>query len=93
MLNIIGQELADCPLANTILIDPDSRLSQLGVLPLIALEHYFFFDSRSEGSFAVNLSMAQLTNTWLDRITGVEEFLLSQGLAAAGKYPPGRTIL
>jgi hypothetical protein len=74
VLNIIGRELAACPLANTILMDPDSRLSQLGVLPLIAPDHYFFFDSRSEGSFAGNLSMAQLTNSWLDRITGVEDF-------------------
>ncbi|UCD79002.1 MAG: hypothetical protein JSW26_26965 [Desulfobacterales bacterium] len=74
VLSIIGRELAACPLTNTILIDPDSRLSQLGVLPLIALDHYFFFDSRSEGSFAGNLAMAQLTNTWLYRITGVEDF-------------------
>jgi hypothetical protein len=74
VLHIVGRELAACPLPNTILIDPDSRLSQLGVLPLIALDSYFFFDSRSESSVAVNLSMAQLTNTWLDRITGVEDF-------------------
>ena len=74
VLNIIRRELAACPLPNTILIDPDSRLSQLGVLPLISPEHYFFFDSRSEGSFAGNLSIAQLTNAWLDRITGVEDF-------------------
>jgi ADP-heptose:LPS heptosyltransferase len=74
VLNIIGQESAACPLAHTILIDPDSRLSQLGVLPLISSDHNFFFDSRSEGSFAGNLSMAQLTNTWLDRITGVDDF-------------------
>jgi hypothetical protein len=74
VLNIIGQELTACPLANTVLIDPDSRLSQLGVLPLIPLDHYFFFDSRSEASLAGNLAMAQLTNTWLNRITGVEDF-------------------
>lgn len=74
VLNIIRRELAACPLAHTILIDPDSRLSQLGMLPLISSDHYFFFDSRSEGSFAGNLSMAQLTNTWLDRITGVDDF-------------------
>ncbi len=35
VLTIIDQELAACPLDNTILIDPDSRLSQLGVLPII----------------------------------------------------------
>jgi len=74
VLNIIDRELATCPLENTILIDPDSRLSQLGVLPIIDLDHYFFFDSRSAVSFAGNLSMAQLTNSWLDKITGVEDF-------------------
>ncbi len=74
VLNIIDRELAACPLENTILIDPDSRLSQLGVLPIIDLDHYFFFDSRSAVSFAGNLSMAQLTNSWLNKITGVEDF-------------------
>ncbi len=74
VLNIIDRELAACPLENTILIDPDSRLSQLGVLPIIDLDHYFFFDSRSAVSFAGNLSMAQLTNAWLDEITGQADF-------------------
>jgi ADP-heptose:LPS heptosyltransferase len=74
VLNIIQQELATCPLDNTILIDPDSRLSQLGVLPIIPLDHYYFFDSRSDVSFAGNMSMAQLTNAWLDKVTGVDNF-------------------
>ncbi len=74
VLNIIRQELATCPLENTILIDPDSRLSQLGVLPIIAEHHYFFFDSRSDTSFASNMSMAQLTNTWINKVTGAEDF-------------------
>ena len=74
VLNIIDRELATCPLENTILIDPDSRLSQLGVLPIIDLDHYFFFDSRSAVSFSDNLSMAQLTNAWLNQITGEEDF-------------------
>ncbi len=74
VLNIIKQELAACPLENTILIDPDSRLSQLGVLPIIPDTQYFFFDSRSDISFASNMSMAQLTNTWLTQVTGEENF-------------------
>jgi ADP-heptose:LPS heptosyltransferase len=74
VLNIIQQELVSCPLQNTILVDPDSRLSQLGVLPLMPLDHYFFFDSRSDTSFAANMSMVQLTNAWLDRVTGVKGF-------------------
>jgi len=74
VLHIIKQELAGCPLENTILIDPDSRLSQLGVLPIIPEDHYFFFDSRSDISFASNMSMAQLTNTWITKVTGEEDF-------------------
>lgn len=74
VLNIIDRELADCPLENTILVDPDSRLSQLGVLPLIDLNHYYFFDSRSAVSFSDNLSMAQLTNAWLNNITDEKAF-------------------
>ena len=74
VLNIVDQELADCPLENTILIDPDSRLSQLGMLPIIDLDHYFFFDSRSEKSYAGNLAMAQLTNAWLNKLTDEDDF-------------------
>ena len=74
VLNIIQQELASCPLDHTILVDPDSRLSQLGVLPVIPPDHYYFFDSRSDVSFAGNMSMAQLTNAWLDKVTEVKDF-------------------
>jgi ADP-heptose:LPS heptosyltransferase len=74
VLSIIQRELASCPLQHTILIDPDSRLSQLGVLPIISLDHYYFFDSRSGVSFASNMAMAQLTNAWLDKVTAVEDF-------------------
>ena len=74
VLNIMRRELGTCPLANTILVDPDSRLSQLGVLPVIPPKHYYFFDSRSDISFAGNMSMAQLTNAWLDRVTNVPGF-------------------
>jgi len=74
VLNIIQQELASCPIDNTILVDPDSRLSQLGVLPIISPDHYYFLDSRSAVSFTANMSMAQLTNAWLDKVTGVVDF-------------------
>ncbi len=74
VLKIIRQELASCPIEETILVDPDSRLSQLGVLPIISPNCYFFLDSRSAVSYAANMSMAQLTNAWLDRVTGVVDF-------------------
>ena len=74
VLKIIQQELIDCPLNHTILIDPDSRLSQLGVLPIIPPEHYYFFDSRSDVSFSGNMSMAQLINAWLNGVMGKDDF-------------------
>jgi hypothetical protein len=74
VLNIVKQELTACALENIILIDPDSRLSQLGVLPLIPEQNYYFFDSRSDISFASNMSMAQLTNSWITGVTGEDDF-------------------
>jgi len=70
VLKTVQEELTSCPLKNTILIDPDSRLSQLGVLPIIHQDHYCFFDSRSHKSYDSNMSMAELTNAWIDRVTG-----------------------
>ncbi|MGB5751063.1 MAG: glycosyltransferase family 9 protein [Desulfobacterales bacterium] len=92
VLSIIEQELDACPLENTILIDPDSRLSQLGVLPIFPEHQYFFFDSRSDISFASNMSMAQLTNTWINKVTDQEDFRYpriwphSSNLAQAAKF-------
>jgi hypothetical protein len=73
VLQIIQEEIASCPLEKTILVDPDSRLSQLGVLPLIPLDNYFFFDSRSDTSFNTKMSMAELANTWVNKLVGEEE--------------------
>lgn len=70
ILEIIQQEMASSSPEETILVDPDSRLSQLGVLPLIPLDNYFFFDSRSDTSFNRTMSMAELTNSWLNNLIG-----------------------
>jgi len=73
-LKIIREETASCPADETVLMDPDSRLSQLGVLPLFPLNRYFFFDSRSDTSLNKTLSMAELTNAWLDKILDDKNF-------------------
>ena len=39
-----------CLLPNSIVIDPDSRLTQLGLLPICREEDYYFFESRSFGA-------------------------------------------
>ena len=74
VLKIVEDELTTAPEDQTILVDPDSRLSQLGVLPLISTECYYFFDSRSDASLNRRMSMAQLTNSWLDQVTGTTDF-------------------
>jgi ADP-heptose:LPS heptosyltransferase len=59
---------------NTLLIDPDSRISQLGVLPLTHHENYLFFNSRKCTSSAKNARMAELANRWIDTVFGVSGF-------------------
>ena len=64
------------------LIDPDSRLTQLGLLPLLKDErNYFFFDSRSyQGRIPAGdpqsatrnpQSIGQLASHWINEIIGV----------------------
>jgi ADP-heptose:LPS heptosyltransferase len=66
VLDIVQAEHTASPPEATILVDPDSRLSQLGVLPLIDLKRYLFFASRSDGEFDRTLAMAELCNAWCD---------------------------
>ncbi|NKB32493.1 MAG: hypothetical protein GKR91_05285 [Pseudomonadales bacterium] len=60
--------------AEFLILDPDSRLTQLGVLPLVPLQNYRFFNSRSKKGSSKQASMAQLTNLWLDNILGTKDF-------------------
>ena len=50
--------------ADSIVIDPDSRLSQLGMLPVCEDERYFFFESRSYGANGDD-TLVQLTRRWV----------------------------
>ncbi len=54
----------------TLVIDPDSRTTQLGLLPLTSGNNYLYFDSHRD-SFA---AMAELTNEWLDDVFGGGNF-------------------
>ncbi len=60
--------------SRAILMDPDSRLSQLGLLPLMPEEDYFYLNSRSADIRKNRLSMGALTNSWLDRICDENTF-------------------
>jgi ADP-heptose:LPS heptosyltransferase len=55
--------------ANAIVVDPDSRISQLGLIPLCDPVRYFHFPSRTVGTEKSNLS--GLVNVWLFSVFGV----------------------
>jgi ADP-heptose:LPS heptosyltransferase len=56
----------------SIVIDPDSRLSQLGLLPLCREEDYFFFESRAYMPES-NESLVRLTQRWVAETFGVHD--------------------
>lgn len=52
-----------------LVVDPDSRLTQLGLLPVCPREKYFFFESRSFGGDG-NLPLSELTAEWMRLVFG-----------------------
>ena len=54
---------------NSLILDPDSRLSQLGLLPVGEEHHYHFFESRSFG-YPSEQSLGQITGAWLEQVFG-----------------------
>lgn len=73
-LDILREELADGGEENTLIIDPDSRISQLGVLPLMHTDNYLFFNTRDHSVTANGRCMAEWTNDWLNSVFGVSDF-------------------
>jgi len=69
---------------NNIVIDPDSRLTQLGLLPICPEEDYYFFESRAYGDGSGE-PLPVLTQRWVARTFGVSQALpyISTGLDAA----------
>jgi ADP-heptose:LPS heptosyltransferase len=67
-LAAIEEEAAGVAGGRFLVIDPDSRLSQLGILPVADAGRYFFFNSRYNGNSSQRLSMSELANEWANRI-------------------------
>ncbi|MHC4205475.1 MAG: glycosyltransferase family 9 protein [Planctomycetota bacterium] len=72
--DILAEEMPFDSEENILLIDPDSRISQLGVLPLTHHDNYLFFNSRKCASSGKNARMAELANRWIDTVFGVSGF-------------------
>ena len=57
-----------------LIFDPDTRFSQLGLLPLAKVKNTCYFGSRVTPPDGTNPSLSQLTNQWLDRLLGENYF-------------------
>lgn len=59
-------------LPGALVLDPDSRLTQLGLLPVCDEDRHFVFESRSYGGDG-EASLVSLTRDWARAVTGAEE--------------------
>lgn len=57
---------------DTLVLDPDSRLSQLGLLPVCSSDRHFLFESRAYGGGG-EASLTALAQDWARRVLGVED--------------------
>jgi ADP-heptose:LPS heptosyltransferase len=67
----------------SLVVDPDSRLTQLGLIPVCDDARYFFFESRAYGGVSLD-PLPRLANQWLLETFGVEgqPFLAPERLEA-----------
>lgn len=92
VLQDVDAESRETRQGTMLLVDPDSRLSQLGVLPLIDDRHYLFFNSRGSLAYDPKMSVSEMANYWFNQVTGTKDFCypaiwLDEGIRdAALKY-------
>jgi ADP-heptose:LPS heptosyltransferase len=55
-----------------VVIDPDSRITQLGLVPVCLERDYYFFESRSYGESS-SLALPQLTSEWCRETFGIRD--------------------
>ena len=68
VVEAVNQELQGLHLNQFCVIDPDSRLSQLGLLPICREDaNYFFFESRSFQNDA-HFALGQLSSVWINKL-------------------------
>ncbi len=70
-----------------IVIDPDSRLTQLGLLPVCPEERYHFFESRAYGA-VTGKSLPQLAAEWAEETLGVSGAKPYVAIEAVPKQAP-----
>jgi ADP-heptose:LPS heptosyltransferase len=72
-VEVLRHETLDLDPTEYVIVDPDSRLTQLGLLPLVADERpYLFFESRSYSASGLR-KLSALTAHWLQKVFGMAE--------------------
>ena len=72
-VEVLRQETLGLDPTEYVIVDPDSRLTQLGLLPLVADERpYLFFESRSYSAAGLQ-KLGALTAHWLQQVFGMAE--------------------
>jgi ADP-heptose:LPS heptosyltransferase len=74
-----------------IVVDPDSRLTQLGLLPICPEENYFLFESRSYGGDGED-PLPRLAARWAREVFGVPDASPYFAVAEAPELPTGPFI-
>ncbi len=69
-LEILRAESADDGAKDVLVIDPDSRISQLGVLPMMHADRYLFLNTRHQMLSSTGKCMAEWTNDWMNEVFG-----------------------
>jgi ADP-heptose:LPS heptosyltransferase len=83
------KQILDQP--DSITIDPDSRFTQLGLLPVCAEERYYLFESRAYGGES-DRSLPELASEWARETLGVGGAEPFMALDAAPLQTPSITI-
>jgi ADP-heptose:LPS heptosyltransferase len=72
LVELIARESEGLAADRLLLFDPDTRLSQLGLLPLVDERQTCYFSSRTNPFVDREPSLPELTNFWLDRVLAEE---------------------
>ena len=70
VVKCVRQMTSDLTDGQYLVVDPDTRLTQLGLLPVTDPQGYLFFPSREYGS-STRRSLTELASDWLDEVFGV----------------------
>ena len=86
LLTITQNESQDYGSGEVLLFDPDTRLTQLGLLPLIDKQYTYVFPSRvSQPPYLNDKNLSFLTNHWLNNILGENKTIYPKITFTAGK--------